>query len=354
MKASVLGFAVAVLATGCVFDPDWSSYPACGDDGACPTGSACLKNDQRCVPTCAEPPCDVPDAGTADGGNTDAGTGDAGTSDGGHTDGGTSDGGALALSSAAPAPGIEGTAYSHSFSASGGSPPYTFTLERQTLPAEFTLDPGGKLTATAPAAAGTFGFGVVVSDGAGQSALGAFELVVLPLLRMGSQTDLPSAITGQAYREDLYVSGGGANRTFTLVSGSLPPGVTLTPAGVLSGTPSAAGNKTFLVRVEDDGAPQQAVERTFLVPVTAGPPLTLSLANNSLAYGRAGEPYLQRLSAYGGTGAHTFAVTHAPPGLSISSGALVGTPTTPGTYANVTVRVTSGTSVEKTFTVVIH
>lgn len=66
-----------------------------------------------------------------------------------------------------------------------------------------------------------------------------------------AQTTLPAGLINAAYSQTLSASGGGAPYTFSLNSGALPAGLTLSPGGVLSGTPTASGNFNFTVRATD-------------------------------------------------------------------------------------------------------
>ena len=54
-----------------------------------------------------------------------------------------------------------------------------------------------------------------------------------------------------AYNKSLAASGGNGSYTWSLSSGSLPPGLSLSAAGVISGTPTTAGNYSFTVQVTD-------------------------------------------------------------------------------------------------------
>jgi len=66
-----------------------------------------------------------------------------------------------------------------------------------------------------------------------------------------SPTALPAANIAVAYSWALSASGGTAPYTFALASGSLPPGMTLTAGGVLTGTPTKVGAFGFTVRATD-------------------------------------------------------------------------------------------------------
>jgi len=77
---------------------------------------------------------------------------------------------------------------------------------------------------------------------------------------------LPTASTHLPYEATLEASGGDPGSTgdglrWERVSGALPAGLTLTPAGMLSGTPTRAGSSTFTVRVSDAGSPALTAQR---------------------------------------------------------------------------------------------
>src|ERR1700746_1480874 len=66
------------------------------------------------------------------------------------------------------------------------------------------------------------------------------------------QGSLPSTGTvGTSYSGSLSTSNGPPPYTFSLSSGALPNGLTLNPAGQVSGTPSKAGSFQFTIKVKD-------------------------------------------------------------------------------------------------------
>jgi hypothetical protein len=154
---------------------------------------------------------------------------------------------------------------------------------------------------------------------------------------------LPPAMAGGTYAQDFFLSGGAAPYTWSVASGSLPPGLALTnPYGPsdnnsqLSGTPTTAGTYTFTMRVADfDG--QQATQQFSL---TVDPPLQISPA--TMPAGTVGVPYSHDLPAQGGAPPYTWSVVdninELPPGLTLDTTApdfnnvLAGTPTQAGTF----------------------
>lgn len=85
----------------------------------------------------------------------------------------------------------------------------------------------------------------------------SFTVTVYPQPLTITTTTLPDAKTRISYSITLSCSGGkflppGANRTWSVISGTLPSGLTLSSAGVLSGTPTTQETYNFTVNLADD------------------------------------------------------------------------------------------------------
>src|SRR5438874_599222 len=77
-------------------------------------------------------------------------------------------------------------------------------------------------------------------------------------------TALPGAILQTPYSASLRAAGGSGARTWSVIAGTLPSGLSLNPAtGTISGTPTAAGNSNFAVSVADSGTPTKSVMTTL-------------------------------------------------------------------------------------------
>jgi len=133
----------------------------------------------------------------------------------------------------------------------------------------------------------------------------------------------------------MTVTGGTPPYTFSVSSGTLPPGLTLnTSTGAISGTPTAPG--TFTIKVTDANG---AMGTGCSITVNPGPPVVTCSAINT---GTVGMPFNSpALTVTGGTAPYTFSVSSGtlPAGLTLnaSTGAITGTPTAPGTF---TIKVT--------------
>lgn len=171
---------------------------------------------------------------------------------------------------------------------------------------------------------------------------------------------LPNGTVGVAYSQQITASGGAAPYTFTVTSGTLPTGLTLTATGLLAGTPTATGTFTFTVRGTDLNGCFGSIAYTIVIAAAPVPPPgcpVITLAPPTMPPGTVGVAYSQQITASGGTAPYTFGVTGGtlPTGLTLTAGGLLaGTPTATGSFT-VTIRGTdaNGCFASITYTIVI-
>ncbi|MFO1406393.1 MAG: putative Ig domain-containing protein [Steroidobacteraceae bacterium] len=247
----------------------------------------------------------------------------------------------------------QGLAYSQSITASGGNAPYGYAITSGSLPAGVTLSTDGVLSGT-PAANGSYSFTVTATDALTYTGGQAYTLTVdtAPTIIIGPSA-LPPANQHLEYTEGLQVSGGTAPYSFSVTSGSLPAGMTLSTDGVLSGTPTASGGYSFTITSTDAVGYSASVAYTFVID--AAP--TIVVEPGSLQHAVLGMPYSQLFSATGSSGDYTYAVASGslPAGLTLTSdGTLSGTPTVAGTYGfTVTATDTQTYSGSRAYTLVV-
>lgn len=172
--------------------------------------------------------------------------------------------------------GTVGVSYNQTLAATGGTPGYVWSLNpgSSPLPVGLSLNPSGVISGVATTA-GTTIITVKVTDSAGGTATKQLSLTISPSgvvpVTITSPSLLPVGTVGTAYSTTLAASGGTPVFTWSVVSGSLPVGVTLNPStGQLSGIPTSAGTSTFTIRVLDSGTPQQSHQKAFTLAIIPG------------------------------------------------------------------------------------
>ncbi|HMG33135.1 MAG TPA: putative Ig domain-containing protein [Blastocatellia bacterium] len=169
-----------------------------------------------------------------------------------------------------------------------------------------------------------------------------------------STTDLPEATVDVAYSRTLVASGGKPDYTWTVDSGALPAGLSLSQTGTVSGTPTAAGSSNVVIRVTDS----QGSVATKALSIAVRPAAPLTIATQQLPRGSIGSTYSQSIGASGGQTPYTWTLQAGslPDGLIISHGGVIsGIPEHAGTFS-FTIKVTdaSGSNSSTTLAITIN
>ncbi len=189
--------------------------------------------------------------------------------------------------------------------------------------------------------AGAQTFTVGVTDALQAMAQTTVTVTLNPALAI-TTSSLLTAETGIACSQALLATGGHSPLIWSIVTGTLPPGLTLnTGSGLIQGIPTTSGLFSFSVRVNDSGGAAD----TAALSINVAP--RLSISTTSLPNGKVGQTYSQALLAVGGSAPFYWSVIggNFPPGLSFgSSGMIVGSPKLLGPQT-FTVRVTDAFNV---------
>jgi hypothetical protein len=178
-------------------------------------------------------------------------------------------------------------------------------------------------------------FRVAATNSIGTSRGEVVQLDTEALLEIVTE-GLPLAAVDVPYEASFEAIGGDGSYAWSVVGGSLPPGLTMSASGQITGTPPETGTYPFTVQVASG---TQVVTGDFSITV-----VTLQVVTTSLPDGTLRAPYNETLQAIGGTGSYVWDLAGGslPPGLTLGSGGRIsGTPQENGTYG-FTVRVTSG------------
>jgi len=241
-----------------------------------------------------------------------------------------------------------GQPYSLQLIATGGCDTYWWEFTVGGLPPGLSLSRTGLISGTPTATGGTEPW-VQVHDltapeggpswcGGDNKSQRQFVFNVAPGLSIQQQS-VPGGTIGQAYSQQFTalavtnlnpVQGSPAQVTWSVKSGSLPAGVTLSPSGQLSGTPTAEGSFTFVVLATGGGGTTDTETETL----TVRQPLVLSAFGAAKA--EVGAAFSHAQTATGGSGAFTWSISKGalPSGLVLGNdGTITGKPALPGRYS---------------------
>ena len=232
--------------------------------------------------------------------------------------------------------------------ASGGVGTYTYSASTA-FPSGININSSTGAVSGTPTVTGSFGPVVKVTDTGGGTAYQQFlTLTVNPALAITNPVgaSLPVATVSAAYTA-LTAAASGGTGTNSWSGTGFPAGLSISSAGVISGTPTASGTfSSVKLTVTDIGG--GSASQTYSIQVN--PQLVVSApASASLPLGAVGEPYTSvQFAATGGSGTYTgWSATGVPPGLNFNTntGSLSGTPTGSGGSYTVVVTVTDSNSV---------
>lgn len=241
-----------------------------------------------------------------------------------------------------PPHGEVGAVYSYEIGTHAGCLPHRLVVESGELPPGLSIrriDLDTHVVEGVPTESGTFSAWIALKDCDNKSAETLFTFDIWARRWAIATGALPAASVGSPYSQTLTGTGPDSNVTWTITAGALPAGLTLSPSGAISGTPTAAGSSTFTVKAdakEKNFGPERFDSKQFTLRVVQ---LAARVARTTA---EAGVPFRSTLTASGGQGPYRWSAGAAPAGLSVSvDGTISGVPSRPGTYT-FTVRLTDG------------
>jgi Putative Ig domain len=241
--------------------------------------------------------------------------------------------------------------YTFGLVAHGGIPPYTWSFGSANTQG-LTIGANSGVISGTPTIPGTFPIPVVLKDSIGGVFSQTFSLNVGKAVSI-TKTSLANGPAGVFYSDTLTAIDGVLFYRWTLFSGSLPPGLTLTTlSGLISGTPTTEGTYKFAVQVTDFAGGSATQAYTIVI----GP--VLAITTLSLPDGVLGGAYSQTLAVTNGIPNYTWSIASGalPGGLQLNSatGLISGTPTSAGTFTfDVSVTDTAKTVAHRTLSIKI-
>jgi hypothetical protein len=202
-----------------------------------------------------------------------------------------------------------------------------WSLGSGTLPEGLALSPEGVLSGT-PSTVGTQSCVLQITDSQGRTASKAFDISVTTAPSVVTASPLNAALTGVPLELTLQAEGGTAPYAWTVTAGSLPAGLALSVAGVLSGTPAAPGIFTFTAQAADSHG--FIASKSFQIRM-----VELSISTSSLPAAVKGIAYSHTLAGAGGALPYAWTLSGGalPPGVQLgATGVITGVPTASGLF----------------------
>jgi hypothetical protein len=244
----------------------------------------------------------------------------------------------LTLSNANLPPVTEGTPYSQQLDIVGGTGPYVFQLEGPySPPSGVSVSSSGVVTASGSLSAGLWQFFVRATDqGTGERTQFDWQIILPIQPASGSLVYVTNSslqvASGVPFSQQLQMSTGTGPYSFTFSHGVVPPGLTLSPSGLVSGTAEEQQDApvTSLVyfNVTDEGTGQNLGSNEININVTPpdyAPPPAPTIAPTSIPEAKTGQAYSVTLTPGGGTPPYGWYVSGSlPSGFRFSNGTISG------------------------------
>ena len=184
--------------------------------------------------------------------------------------------GPLVINPAALPAAVINVPYSATLTAVGGQQPFTWALASGALPPGLGISTSGVISGT-PTTLGTTNFKVSVTDS--QTPTAAVDIVGESITVNATLSITTSSLAAGSvnvpYSAALAAGGGVPPYTWSVTSGSLPAGLTLSTGGVISGTPTSQQTSTFTVQVSDSQTPATTATATLSLTIN-GPTFRLN------------------------------------------------------------------------------
>ena len=193
--------------------------------------------------------------------------------------------------------GVVGNPYSAAIAATGGTTPYAWSWTAQagsSLPPGLGINPAtGAITGTPGGTGGTYNVAVTVMDATNpqQTASANFSvtITVATLAVTTTSGSLPTGTVTSAYpNTQLNASGGIPPYTWLQTGGTLPPGLSISASGLISGTPTSATGSPFSFTVQVTDSATNTATATLSITVGTVPACTTggseSMLNGQYAF----------------------------------------------------------------------
>jgi len=170
--------------------------------------------------------------------------------------------------------GAVGVSYNATLTAYGGTTPYTWSINKGTLPPGLNLDSGTGIISGMPTTGGHSTFTVKVSDNSTpvKSDKQRYTVTVTGNeTLLITTTDMVDGVEGTAYNATVLVLGGIPPYTWSIIHGNLPDGLAMdTASGVISGNATKKGNYSFTIQVSDNSTLVNSATQRLRIRIAKG------------------------------------------------------------------------------------
>ena len=196
---------------------------------------------------------------------------------------------ALTVSTTALPAGSEGITYLAGVDATGGTPPYTWSLAAGSLPPGLIVQPTSGVISGTPTSQGTFTFAVGAQDSSPTKQTQTQPLAIAigaPGPLAIATFSLLDGTLNTPYNAKIVATGGTPPYTWSIPAAGLPAGMSLNSStGAISGTPSSTGTASFTVVVADSSSPPETQTQGLSIAVDNPAQACTSSGNNAVLSG---------------------------------------------------------------------
>ena len=177
--------------------------------------------------------------------------------------------------------------YQTSNTASGGTPPYTWSITSGALPVGLALSASSGAISGKPLVSGSSSFMIKVSDAAGNWAQQSLSIQIgstttpspSSALKI-TTTSLLAGAVGQGYSTAMQATGGTPGYSWSVASGNFPPGLQFdSTSGAIGGVPTVAGQYAFVAQVSDSAMPAQTASQSISIAISTASTTNVGLGS---------------------------------------------------------------------------
>jgi hypothetical protein len=225
--------------------------------------------------------------------------------------------------------------YFENILATGGSPPYTFTLKSGSFPPNLFLSKIGKITGV-PTKTGIFNAIIQLCDNDNRLREKNYTIQIVEPLNIKTQ-HMNDGIVNVQYNQTLKASGGYGEYIWSIYSGTIPKGLNINNQ-ILTGIPNQPAYKTIVLSVKD--ADGRIAYKDLILHIVPPLSIPMSMLPNALK----NELYSEAIPIQGGIGSFIYACDGLPPDLTIDpTTGIISGKSIIGGYNNVEIQVTDST-----------